>query len=128
MTIKNLNPAIAVKTGLSKIDALDLSEIRLKLTMSPECGGYGWPDAETDEAIGGYRQFLKSVLAHRNKPESEPGRADEASLHCLAPDAVVDIVWHTHILFTRKYHNDCKEIFGEYLHHLPDTTGAEQED
>ncbi len=34
----------------------------------------------------------------------------------------VDEVWHTFILFTRKYHQFCEEIFGEFIHHTPETS------
>lgn len=42
----------------------------------------------------------------------------DTSVH-LQPTHVVDIFWHTHILFTRKYFKDCEAIFGQYLHHEP---------
>lgn len=31
----------------------------------------------------------------------------------------VDMVWHTHILYTKDYKNFCNEVFGEYIHHTP---------
>ena len=40
----------------------------------------------------------------------------------LQPEPIADIVWHTHILFTEKYHEDCLEIFGDYIHHRPKIT------
>lgn len=98
-----------------KIDALDLEVVKLKLTMPPEEGGYGWPVEETDHAILAYRQFLKQVLSYR--AGNDAGEA--MSKRGPAPDAVTDIVWHTHILFTEKYHRDCEALFGEYIHHRP---------
>jgi hypothetical protein len=35
----------------------------------------------------------------------------------LVPHPLADIFWHEHILQTRKYHADCKKLFGKYLHH-----------
>lgn len=37
----------------------------------------------------------------------------------LPPSKDVDTFWHYHILDTRKYHMDCKKIFGFYRHHNP---------
>ncbi len=34
----------------------------------------------------------------------------------------VDSVWHQFILFTRQYHDFCKDYVGEYLHHNPRTS------
>lgn len=31
----------------------------------------------------------------------------------------IDKMWHHHILDTRKYADDCKTVFGEFLHHFP---------
>jgi len=103
------------------IDALDLDVVRRKLVLETEAGGYGWPERETDDAIRGYRQFLKQVLAYRTRCNSGDGRKTERG---PAPDPVTDIVWHTHILFTEKYHSDCDRLFGEYIHHRPRVEGA----
>jgi len=37
----------------------------------------------------------------------------------IIPNKYIDEFWHAHILDTLKYHEDCKKIFGEYLHHFP---------
>ena len=37
----------------------------------------------------------------------------------LVPTKSIDLIWHAHILFTKKYHEDCDKIFGKYLHHMP---------
>lgn len=34
----------------------------------------------------------------------------------------VDAVWHQFILFTLAYHKFCNYYFGEYIHHLPNTS------
>ena len=36
-------------------------------------------------------------------------------------DKLQDLFWHLHILDTRQYIEDCKNIFGYYLHHNPFT-------
>ena len=93
------------------IDTIDLGLIKTKLTMPNIKGGYNWPADGADEAILAYRDFLKTsfdYFADDNNSGDKP-----------SPDPVVDIVWHTHILFTQKYHDDCDTIFGHYLHHEP---------
>jgi len=52
-----------------------------------------------------YRQFLTLRLRY-------PKRT-------LVPSALIDLVWHYHILDTRKYFSDCERLFGSYLHHDP---------
>ena len=37
----------------------------------------------------------------------------------LVPSELIDLVWHYHILDTRKYCDDCERLFGSYLHHDP---------
>lgn len=37
----------------------------------------------------------------------------------LVPSLMIDEVWHDHILHTKQYANDCNQIFGSYMHHLP---------
>lgn len=37
----------------------------------------------------------------------------------IVPTKDIDLIWHAHILDTLKYHNDCKRIFGFFLHHYP---------
>ncbi len=102
-----------------QIDALDLEVVRVKLTMPQEAGGYGWPERETNDAIRGYRAFLKQVRTHRRARANASSGGEAKAGHGPAPDPVTDIVWHTHILFTEKYHRDCAALFGEYIHHRP---------
>jgi hypothetical protein len=45
----------------------------------------------------------------------------------LPPNELIDEVWHEHILHTEKYMEDCKIIFGKYLHHYPNLTEDESE-
>jgi len=37
----------------------------------------------------------------------------------IAPNKIMDKVWHYHILDTRAYAEDCENIFGHILHHFP---------
>lgn len=117
---------------LHRIDALDLMVVKRKMTMPLDEGGYGWPEKEANAAIEGYRGFLKSVYAdrQRRKAAANGGADSDVDSEKLSPDPVTDIVWHTHILFTEKYHRDCEALFGEYIHHRPvveDSTPPEQQ-
>lgn len=58
-----------------------------------------------EDAIAHYRRFLALKLKH-------PGEA-------LVAPALVDAVWHQHILNTRAYVADCEALFGGYMHHDP---------
>lgn len=99
------------------ITDLDLSPILFKI----QCEGetlHGEPiDPATAERA--YRQFLTLRLRYPEKT--------------LVPSALIDLVWHYHILDTRKYIGDCDSLFGGYLHHDPyfgvddETLGANQE-
>ncbi len=52
-----------------------------------------------------YKNFL--LLTKKHWPQS------------LVPTRQIDEFWHNHILYTQNYFNDCQQIFGHYLHHLP---------
>ncbi|WP_131795795.1 hypothetical protein [Fluoribacter gormanii] len=93
----------------NKIDNLNLDLIKKKLEMSNQEGGYEWPKDAIDIAINSYKSFLKRASTNiLNNSEV-----------LLQPEPIADIVWHVHILFTKKYHDDCNSIFGQYLHHQP---------
>ena len=91
-------------TVLTHIDELDLEPIAFKL-VHPEPGEKGMEVEEAKQAVGLYRQFLKLVAAHPDKS--------------IVPTKVIDKVWHTHILDTAKYAEDCNRIFGRFIHHFP---------
>jgi hypothetical protein len=100
--MKTMSPAeqdIAVK----KVLDLDLSILRLK-TQDPE-EGYGWDSEMCDVIECRYREFL---ILNIKYPDTS-----------IVPDTDEDKLWHTHILDTRKYIEDCNNIFGEYFHHYP---------
>lgn len=89
-----------------RLQRLDLEPVMKK--FSEESGVQG-ADLERAEML--YRQYL--TLRHRY-----------ADSRFSAP-RLVDEVWHTHIMFTRKYFEDCNLLFGEYLHHDPEFSGNE---
>ena len=36
------------------------------------------------------------------------------------PNAAVDAIWHAHILWTRRYRQDCEALVGHFVDHEPD--------
>jgi hypothetical protein len=93
---------------LSKVDTLDLSKIKAKLQLTKS-----WSQERCEVAEMQYRHFLKLALL-------EPGEE-------ISPLGDIDEMWHTHILFTKKYADDCQHIFGRYMHHFPLFTESQQE-
>lgn len=81
------------------ISALDLDPIGYKL-----CLDEGWALDQIDQAITEYRIFLQAV---------------RLNVGPLVPTNQTDTVWHHHILDTEKYHEDCDNLFGRYVHHFP---------
>jgi len=88
-----------------RIDALDLSAVIFKLTLSPDCDGCGWNGEYAAEIARMYRNFLFL------KVTTVGGR--------IIPLKAIDIFWHTHILDTFAYARDCALCFGFFLHHFP---------
>lgn len=82
---------------------LDLTNIRLKLADPEEGKGYEVDHLNLMEQE--YRRFLALHLIH---PEAD-----------IVPCAMVDEMWHAHILDTAAYRVDCDRIFGHFLDHFP---------
>ncbi|MCS6978027.1 MAG: glycine-rich domain-containing protein-like [Gemmatales bacterium] len=82
---------------------VDLGPVLLKLKSEGELL-HGEP-IDPDAAELAYRRFL---TLHKRYPN-----------RTLVPSALIDLVWHYHILDTRKYAEDCNRIFGYFLHHDP---------
>ncbi len=80
---------------------MDLSRVSIRVAeQHPE-----WSAKRLEEALQEYRRFLALCKDNAARKVSAP------------PD--VDVVWHTHILDTVNYGNDCNRYFGYYLHHNP---------
>lgn len=85
-----------------KVNLLDLSAVKRRLGMSK-----GWNSGVCDNVELQYKAFL---LLHL-----------EPHGHALVPTKKIDEMWHEHILHTRSYVDFCNDVFGEYMHHNPDT-------
>lgn len=93
-------PLSRKEVRLKAIDEMDLLLIRKRATLYEE-----WTPEQADIAEREYRYFLKlAVLCPKHK---------------IVPSLLADLMWHCHVLDTRKYHADCQAIFGHYLHHCP---------
>lgn len=86
-----------------KILALDVDTVKYKL-MNPDAGE-GMTREQADATEKWYKRFLILVIEN-------PGRH-------IVPHKMIDRFWHTHILDTRKYGDDCQRLFGATLHHFP---------
>ena len=94
-----------VDQAIAAIQALDLEPIRLRV-MDAELGE-GWTREYAESVEGAYRNYLTMLMRH---PED---------IEDMVVSKDVDEFWHTHILHTMKYTEDCDKVFGKYLHHNP---------
>jgi len=67
-------------------------------------------------AISAIEEYKKFLLIKKSYVDLE-----------LAPSSLVDVIWHSHILDTKRYMEDCNKIFGYYLHHNPSFDPNEEE-
>src|SRR5438034_8143694 len=91
------------------INNLDLRSVREK-----SIDELGWSSSKAEDIELDYRRFLYA-LAHTERDEL-----------ISPPSQEVDEFWHQHILDTQKYLQDCKSVFGYYMHHTPSLTADEQ--
>jgi hypothetical protein len=87
----------------NSIVELDLDPIKVKLMHKQS--GEGWTLEQASAVEVEYRRFLYLCKAFHNE--------------AVAPLEDVDTFWHYHILDTMKYAQDCRDIFGRFLHHFP---------
>jgi hypothetical protein len=94
-----------VQDVIAAIQALDLESVKVRI-MDDELGE-GWTREYADSIEAAYRTYLTMLAKY----------PDDAEDIMLSKD--VDEFWHTHILQTRKYTEDCQRVFGSFLHHEP---------
>jgi hypothetical protein len=88
---------------VSKANALDMRLVVNRVSkFNPS-----WSKHRLSLALSEYRKWL--VLCAMK----------EEKLGLGMTSADVDEVWHMHILFTKKYMDDCQSVLGRYLHHNP---------
>jgi uncharacterized protein (TIGR04222 family) len=94
----------------SRLQAFELDPPGLTRTISARIAEEnGWTDAHTRRAVEEYRRFLLLTQV--------AGRP-------VSPSVAVDVVWHTHLLYSRDYWGRlCGEVLGVPLHHDPNPGG-----
>src|SRR5712691_1512693 len=105
-----------VEQLITAINALDLESVKLRV-MDPKLGE-GWSREYAESIEQAYKNYLTMLVKYQ----------DDAEDILLSKD--VDEFWHTHILQTIKYTEDCEAVFGKYLHHAPhigEVTSADKE-
>lgn len=90
---------------IAAIQALDLESVKARV-MDPALGE-GWSHAYANEIEAAYKTYLTMVVKYQEHAEDI----------LLSKD--VDEFWHTHILQTAKYADDCQRVFGTFIHHNP---------
>src|SRR5262245_42153241 len=103
-----------VEQVIAAIQALNLESVKLRVT-DPKLGE-GLTRAYADNIEVAYKNYLTMLVKYQ----------DDAEDILLAED--VDEFWHTHILQTIKYTEDCEAVFGKYLHHAPHVGEVTAED
>jgi hypothetical protein len=88
---------------LQRLTEVDFEPIAFKLTHPDE--GLGLSLAQVSHNIEGYRQYLFLYYLYPDR--------------ILVPSREIDQVWHTHILDTAKYREDCDQLFGRFIDHWP---------
>ena len=97
------HPPSADHDFLAVLSAIDFGPIAYKL-INPE-QGEGWSLERATRAIELYRRFLFLVYKY---PDQK-----------IVPSMEADEVWHTHILDTSKYREECDRLFGKFMDHWP---------
>lgn len=100
---KNNDFYIRIPISHKPIEDLDIEPI--KFLLMDETDGLGWSLDKANYIGELYRTFLFLIYKY----------PDDG----VVPTREIDSFWHYHILDTRKYHEDCKKIFGHYIHHNP---------
>jgi hypothetical protein len=88
---------------LNRLNKIDFGPVAFKL-MHPE-DGMSWSLDQVTQAIEQYRLFLVLNYLYPDK--------------IIVPSKTVDRVWHTHLLDTAKYRQDCDTLFGHFIDHYP---------
>jgi hypothetical protein len=94
-----------IEEVVSAIQQLDLESVKLRV-MDAELGE-GWTREYAESIETAYKTYLTMVVKYQEHAEDI----------MLSKD--VDEFWHTHILQTMKYADDCQKVFGTFLHHDP---------
>lgn len=95
---------ISLKQAEQYLLHLDLGYI-IQTMCAPS---YALPKWQIDDAQRCCELYKKFLWLQKKYPDQT-----------LVPTRDIDEFWHNHILHTKQYFTDCKQIFGHYLHHAP---------
>lgn len=100
----NTNEVIAGNHPVwTAIQEIDLDPIKIKLMHSEDSDALSREDV--DKLSDLYRRYLFLAVTNPEK--------------AIVPTKGIDKFWHTHILDTAKYRDDCQKAFGFFLDHFP---------
>ena len=68
-----------------------------------------WTAAKATEVVEEYHRFMQLKKALKDYEATR-----------LSPSSAIDLVWHEHILDTRRYGAFCTQLCGRLIHHDPD--------
>ena len=94
-----------IQEVLAAIQTLDLESVKFRL-MDSEVGK-GWTQEYVDRIEAAYKKYLTMLVKYQEHAED------------ILISKDVDEFWHTHILQTLKYADDCQRVFGTFIHHTP---------
>lgn len=94
-------------TSKLAIASIDFSMLIYKICTPSPTQSVIWDYPVALEAIEVYRKWLWLVRKYGGEYQALP------------PSIEIDEIWHHHILDTLKYSEDCKAVFGQFLHHYP---------
>ena len=89
-------------SAMDQVSKWDFSLTKQKL-LEPDYAG--WSVERAEKAEEDYKRYLALTKALGG---FQP-----------VPNGEIDRFWHEHILDTRRYFQDCHELFGGFLHHYP---------
>lgn len=87
--------------ALKRINAIELGDILVRASTRAK-----WTSAQNRLAEKWYRGYLWLSYLHGKRP-------------VFGIVAEADELWHAHIVYTKRYRQDCRRVFGEFLDHNP---------
>jgi len=113
-----MHPSATIATPRSDTDLATEISVRIEGYDLSRVGTYlqtheGLSKREVEDLLVEYRRYMTMIALYPDLSIPIAGR--------------VDLVWHTHILFTRDYAAFCAEIVGRFVHHEPTVNADERE-
>ncbi|MBL0316202.1 MAG: hypothetical protein IPP69_10635 [Flavobacteriales bacterium] len=98
------------QTLWEKIDQCEFDQPRAEYSFSVRLASENyWTDDFTKKAILEYKKFMYLAAVYDAM---------------VSPSAIVDVVWHQHLIFTQSYQEFCS-LLGKQIQHIPSTHNKE---